>query len=180
MKGLIVLANGFEDTEALTTIDILNRAGLYIDRVNMENNEIIQTQYNNQIVFPLMYKNIDINDYDYLIIPGGKAVKDKLLNDKRLENLVIKMSQENKLICAICAGPMVIGKLGLFENEKFTCFRGCEKGIKGVFTDEGVTVSGNYITSKSMAYTVEFALEIVNKLLGSSVKTKIENSIYSK
>ncbi|CCY08094.1 MAG: hypothetical protein BHW12_01145 [Coprobacillus sp. 28_7] len=179
MKGLIILANGFEDTEALTTIDILSRAKIALDKVNMESSKEVVTQYQNVVLVPLKFDEISEDDYDFLIIPGGKAVKEKLYNDKRVEKLVRKYASEQKLICAICAGPMVIGKHGYFANKKFTCFSGCEKGISGIYTNEGVTVSGNFITAKSMAYTIEFALEIVKKLLGKETMEKVKKSIYS-
>lgn len=179
MKGLIVLANGFEDTEALTTIDILSRAKITLDKINMENSTEVITQYQNKLVVPLMFSDIKTNEYDFLIIPGGRAVKEKLYNDKRLEKLVNEYVSEDKLICAICAGPMVIGKHGYFKDIEFTCFSGCEKGIMGTYTGKGVTVSNNFITAKSMAYTIEFALEIVKKLLGKETMEKVKNSIYS-
>lgn len=180
MKGLILLANGFEDTEALTTIDIISRAGISLDKVNMGENEFVITQYNNKLLVPLMYKDIKLESYDFLIIPGGGAIKKQLYEDLRVEEAVMHFASKKSLIAAICAGPMVIGKHGLFENEKYTCFSGCEEGIKGKYTGAGVTVSNNFITAKSMAYTVEFALEIVKKLIGKERAKKVENSIYSK
>ena len=98
MKGLIVLANGFEDTEALTTIDILSRAKIDLDKVNMESSKEVVTQYQNVVLVPLKFDEISEDDYDFLIIPGGKAVKEKLYNDKRVEKLVRKYASEKKLI----------------------------------------------------------------------------------
>lgn len=180
MKGLILLANGFEDTEALTTIDIISRAGIVLDKVNMEENEFVITQYNNKILVPLMYKDIEVENYDFLIIPGGGAIKKKLYDDRRVEETVKYFASKKKLVAAICAGPMVIGKHGLFQGEKFTCFSSCEEGILGEYTNEGVTVSNNFITAKSMAYTIPFALEIIKKVASKEVAEKVENSIYSK
>ena len=85
-----------------------------------------------------------------------------------------------KPVFAICAGPMTIGKHGYFRDKKFTCFPSCEEGIEGKYTKEGVTVSGNFITGKSMAYTVDFGLAIVEKLLGKDKKKEVEAKIYAK
>lgn len=179
MKGLIVLANGFEDTEALTTIDILKRSGIEIEKVNMGDNDKIISQYDNEIIVLKKAKDINIDDYDFLVIPGGKAVMNNLLNSNKLDEIVLHMARNKKLICAICAGPLVLGKHNLLSNEKFTCFKGCEKDIKGEYINEGVCVSNNYITAKSMAYTIPFALEIVKKITSEKIQKQVEKSIYS-
>lgn len=180
MKGLILLANGFEDTEAITTMDILYRAGLELDKVNMGEEKYITTQCQNMIYVPTMFKDVKLEEYDYLIIPGGKAVFNYLNKDERVEKAVKYFVNNNKKVFAICAGPMVIGKHGYFENKKFTCFPTCEEGIIGEYTKDGVTVDGNFITGKSMAYTVDFGLAIVESLLGKDKKDEVEKSVFAK
>jgi len=180
MKGIIILAKGFEDTEAITTIDILFRAGIELDKVNMGTDPYITTQCQNVMYVPKMYKDIKMEDYDFLIIPGGGAVFNVLLKDSRVDDLVHYFVKAKKNVFAICAGPMTIGKHGYFKDEKFTCFPTCEEGIVGEYTKEGVTVSGNFITGKSMAYTVDFGLAIVEKLLGVNKKNEVEAKVFAK
>ena len=180
MNCLALFGDFFEDTEAITTMDIIFRAGIALDKVNMGDDEKIVTQCQNVMCVPLMYKDIKMEDYDFLIIPGGGAVFNVLMKDSRVDDLVHYFVKANKPVFAICAGPMTIGKHGYFRDKKFTCFPSCEEGICGEYTKDGVTVSGNFITGKSMAYTVDFGLAIVEKLLGKDKKKEVEAKIYAK
>ena len=194
MKGLILLASGFEDTEAIATIDILRRAKINIDLCSVNNEEEILTQ-NKMVIKPdtnsllfekmvikpeLFIKNINYKEYDFLVIPGGKAVSKTLINLSDVNEMIHYFNNEHKLIAAICAAPMLLGKAGILKGRKYTCFPGCEKGIEGVYTKKGVVVTGNIITGKSMAYTIDFALQIVKYLLGPSSYKTVKNAIFGK
>ena len=177
MKGLIILVNGFEDVEALCTIDILRRSKIEIDTVSLDNKNII-TQSNNKIEVEYLLNEVEVNSYDFLILPGGKAVFNVLDNDLRIDKLVDDFYQKGKLICAICAAPRLIAKRGYFNNLKFTIFPGCLDGkVLGKQVNKGVVVEEKFITAKSMYYTTEFALEIINKLQGKEQKQLIEKQI---
>ena len=177
MKGLIILVNGFEDVEALCTIDILRRSKIEIDTVSLDNKSII-TQSNNKIEVEYLLNEVEVNSYDFLILPGGKAVFNVLDNDLRIDELIDNFYQKGKLICAICAAPRLIAKRGYFNNLKFTIFPGCLDGdVLGKQVNKGVVVEDKFITAKSMYYTTEFALEIINKLQGKQQKQLIEKQI---
>ena len=177
MKGLIILVNGFEDVEALCTIDILRRSKIEVDTVSLDNKNII-TQSNNKIEVEYLLNEVEVNSYDFLILPGGKAVFNVLDNDLRIDKLVDDFYQKGKLICAICAAPRLIAKRGYFNNLKFTIFPGCLDGkVLGKQVNKGVVVEDKFITAKSMYYTTEFALEIIKKLQGKQQEQLIEKQI---
>lgn len=177
MKGLIILVNNFEDVEALATVDVLRRSGIIIDTTSLDNKDVI-TQSNNKITVDYLLNEVNVNEYDFLILPGGKAVFNILDNDKRIDDLVDYFYSNKKLICAICAAPRLIAKRGYFNNLKFTIFPGClETEVLGKQTTKGVVVEDYFITAKSMYYSIEFALEIINKLQGKEQKKKIEKQI---
>lgn len=177
MKGLIILVDGFEDVEALCTIDILRRSGIEIDTVSLDSKNVI-TQSNNKIEVQYLLKEVDDNIYDFLVLPGGKAVFNILDHDLRINKLIDSFYQSGRLICAICAAPRLIAKRGYFNNLKYTIFPGCvNKDVLGKQVDKGVVVEKQFITAKSMYYTTEFALEIINKLQGSKQKKLIEKQI---
>ena len=177
MKGLIILVNGFEDVEALCTIDILRRSKIEIDTVSLDNKNII-TQSNNKLEVEYLLNEVEVDSYDFLILPGGKAVFNVLDNDLRIDELIDNFYQKGKLICAICAAPRLIAKRGYFNNLKFTIFPGCLDGdVLGKQVNKGVVVENKFITAKSMYYTTEFALEIINKLQGKQQKQLIEKQI---
>ena len=178
-KGLVLLTNGFEDTEGIGTIDILKRAGLELDIVSVTSELEITTQYKNVLKLSKTLRECDLSNYDFLFIPGGGAVKNSLVNSEYVYNTIREFAKNGRLICTICAAPMLVGKLGLFENRKFTCYPGCEEGILGKYTKEGVQVSDNYITGKSMAYSIDFGLEIVKYLLGKETYNKVKQSVYA-
>ena len=124
MQGLIILVDGFEDCEALVTVDVLRRAKIDIDLVTLDQKEI-KTQSNNIVYVSHLLKDVDLKKYDFLIIPGGKAVFNILDNDKRVDEVIDYFYSNNKLICAICAAPRLIAKRGYFNNHTYTSFPDC-------------------------------------------------------
>ena len=180
MKGLIVLVNGFEDVEALATIDVLRRSGIQVDTTSLDNKDII-TQSNNKITVDYSLKELNIPEYDFLILPGGKAVFNILDKDATVDYLVDEFYIQGKLICAICAAPRLIAKRGYFKNLKFTIFPGClDEEVLGKQVNKGVVVEKKFITAKSMYYSIEFALEIIKKLQGKNQMQIIKKQIMGK
>ena len=123
-KGLIILADGFEDTAALTTVDVLRRSKLDITTMSLDNN-YVQTQSGHVIGVDLVYSQVDLKNYDFLIIPGGRAVFNVLNKDSRVDEIIDYFYNKNLLICAICAAPLLIAKRGYFKGLNFTVFPGC-------------------------------------------------------
>lgn len=164
IKGLIVLENGFEDSEAVVTYDLLKRAGVTVDACSIYQNNIISQNglhYNTKYLL----SDINLNDYSFLILPGGRAVFEVLDKSKEIDSLIDHFYSNNKLICAICAAPLLIGKRGYFKNLDYTCFPGCEeKIIGGNKLNDGVVKSGNFITARAAFYSCDFGVEIAKTL----------------
>lgn len=176
MKGVILLDNYFEDTEALSTIDVLKRGGIDVLKVNMSNNEVLETQFGHKIIVDTFYKDIDLKNYDFLIIPGGKAVMNSLFNDKRVYECIKSFDDRGKLIACICAAPSLIRDylVGL----DYTCYPSFDRFISGNYKRElGVVRSKNYITARSMYFSIPFGLEIVKYLTNN---TELINSLEAK
>jgi len=180
MKGLVVLGNGFEDTEAIATIDILKRAKLSLDLASMHDTLEVESQTGIKMFANVLFKDINAKDYDFLVIPGGKAVFNVLDKSEKLSEVIKEFVKENKVVAAICAGPTQVGKLGLYENHNFTCFPSTETKItKGnLMQDKGVVVSGKFITAKAMGYSIEFGLAIVEALLGKEKKEETRKQAF--
>lgn len=167
MKGIILLDNYFEDTEALSTIDVLCRGGLEVVKVNMSNNEVLTTQYNHQLIVKTFYKDINPEDYDFLVIPGGRAIGNTLFNDSRVYECIKKFNDDKKLIACICAAPSLLRDY--LNGKEFTCYPTFDRFINGIYLkDKGVVRTDNYITAKSMYYSIEFGLEIVKYLTNNT------------
>ena len=177
MKGIIILVNGFEDVEAIATIDVLRRSGIQIDTVTLDNKSIL-TQSNNKIEAQYLLNEVNTKEYDFLVLPGGKAVFNILDKEQRIDQLVDEFYNSKKLICAICAAPRLIAKRGYFNNLKFTIFPGCLDGeVLGKQVDKGVVVEEQFITAKSMFYSIAFGLEIYRYFHSEEETIKLKDSL---
>ncbi len=180
MRGLVILGNGFEDTEAIATIDVLKRAKLELDYASMSNSLEVITQNGLVIKANIFFDDIELENYNFLVIPGGRAVFEVLNQSKKLSEVILDFADKEKLIAAICAGPSQVGKLGLYNNKNYTCFPTTEKAIIGgtYLKDKGVVVSDNFITAKSMGYSIDFGLAIVEYLLGSERRKLVKKAVF--
>ena len=178
MKGLIILANGFEDVEAIGTIDVLKRAHVNLTIASLHSKNEVTSSSNNKILVETTLKDIDYTQYDFLILPGGKAVFNELDKSKLVDEIVKHFCDNKKLVCAICAAPLLIGKHGYFKYLEYACFPGCnETIIEGTLSDKPVVVCENFITARSMYYTCDFALQIVSAVKGNDRAIEIGKQI---
>lgn len=176
MKGLILLANHFEDVEAICTIDMLRRAKINIDLVSVVGTKELTTQSNICICAEKLIEDVKLEEYDFVVLPGGKAIFETHLESKITNNVIKHFMEENKLVCAICAAPKVLAPY--LENKKYTCFPSCEDGINGIYTKDKVEVVGNIITSKAAGTTFEFSYEIIKYLTNEDFAKKVIASVY--
>ncbi len=180
MKGLILFADGFEDSEGITTRDILLRGKVEVISASLNDSLDVVTSHNLHIKADILLKDANLEEYDFIILPGGLKGVNNISNSTLAINTIIYFHDHNKDIYAICAAPSIIGKLGYLDNLKFTCFKGFEEGINGTYTSEPATQSSDHIiTGKSMAYSVEFALLILKKLVDQETYNHVERSIKS-
>lgn len=174
MTGLLILANGFEDTEALTTRDVLIRAGINVITCSISDSLDVRSSFRVVVRADELLKKIKTCEpYDFIILPGGGMGFKNLLGCEFLKAYLDEFVLHEKLVCAICAAPAVLGLIGYLNNKKYTCFAGFNKGFDGIFTGNEVEIDGNFITARSMAYSIPFGLAIVEKLLGKEVKEKV-------
>ncbi|MDD3106630.1 MAG: DJ-1/PfpI family protein, partial [Bacilli bacterium] len=150
MKGFIILADGFEDVEAIATIDILRRSKLDVELVTINDNLEVTSSHQLVVKAEKHLSKVCVEEYDFLIIPGGRAVFSVWDQYKPLDTVIGQFVSSNKLVCAICAGPALIGKLGYFADHQFTCFPGSEKNItKGTYLKhKNVVCDHQFITAK--------------------------------
>ena len=174
MKALMIFADGFEDVEAIATRDVLVRAGIevYDAKVN-EDNQIVISSHKMSLTGFKSLKNVDVNEFEAIILPGGSRGVNNLLQSNEVDELVKEFNNKHKWVCAICAAPMVLAKNGLLHNKAYTCYPGCNEGLDGLYTGEEVVVTDNIVTARSMLYSVPFGLKIIELLLGKEVKERI-------
>lgn len=183
-KVAIFLTNGFEEIEAITPIDLLQRAGITVDIVSITEENLVESARKVRILTDKVIKELDFSEYDMLVLPGGPGFKNyfdsKLLLDKIVE---FSKDVENKKVAAICAAPTVLSSLGILDGKKVICFPACEEDLlKGnpILTRERVVKDGNIITSRSAGTALDFALEIIGELLNKETAEKISEEIVCK
>lgn len=179
-KVAILYADGFEDTEALATRDILVRCGIEIIDLRIESNDdpdFVRASHGIFLAGFDLASNHSPEEFDAVILPGGGLGTQNLLKSKEVERFLAGAHKKGILMCAICAAPMVLGKYGYLHNKRFTCFKGCNEGVDGIFTAKEVEVDGNIITGRAMLYSVKFGLEIARHLVGEEVSNKVAGQI---
>ena len=159
----LFLDNGFEEIEALTTVDLLRRAGIAVTIVSITGNPMVLGAHNICVQADGLMDNIDFSDAEMLILPGGPTHLDQSL---ALCELLTEHNKQDKLIAAICAAPSVLGKLGILEGKQATCYPGFEQYLGESYVGGLVVESKNIITAKGPGLSADFAFCIIEKLAG--------------
>ncbi|MDR0303617.1 MAG: DJ-1/PfpI family protein [Chitinispirillales bacterium] len=176
MKALIILADGFEEIEAITPIDLLVRAGIDVVTAGLGKKEICGSHKIKIVVDEILDKSKD--NFDAVILPGGPGHLN-LMNSNDVLEIVKKFYENKKLCCAICAAPKVFDKAQILENKKYTCFPSMQKEIKsGNYCDDAVVCDGNIITSRSAGTAFDFSFAVIENLLNNNEAKSVKDKIY--
>lgn len=172
------LADGFEEVEALSPVDILRRAGLEVKTVGV-GGQFITSSHGIIVKSDLTIDKINVHDsLDAVILPGGMPGTLNLEASDAVQATIDECAKNGKLICAICAAPSILGHKGLLKGKKATVFPGFEKDLIGAdATGESVVKDGNIITAKGAGVAVQFGLEIVAALISKEKSNAIKASI---
>ena len=174
-KGILFLADGFEATEAIATTDVLLRTHqIELQLVSIQPSKEVTASNGLVVKADCFLKDIKPEDYDFLILPGGKKGVENLSDNEIVLLLVKKYLRQGKGVYAICAAPSILGKLHLLNGRNYTCFPGFERG-KGEYRFEGSVIDGNLVTGHSMAYSIPFGEDILRVLLGEEAVKRIEH-----
>ena len=166
MKVAVMLANGFEEIEALTVVDVLRRASIACDMVALESPV---TGSHGITVVPDRVFDGSLEGYEMVVLPGGMPGAANLRDHEALMAEVARFDSEGKKVGAICAAPIALERAGLLENRTFTCYDGVEEGIHaGHYVKETVVVDGNVITSRGPSTALAFAYELVQQAGGDA------------
>lgn len=166
----IFLDNGFEEIEAITTIDLLRRANIGLTTVSVTGIEAVLGAHNIAVKADALFQDVDFSDAEMLILPGGAT---RLGEHNDLCELLLRHNAEDKMIAAICAAPSVLGKLGILRGKQATCYPGFESALGESFIGGLVVESKNIITAKGPGLSSDFAFCIIEKLKGSDVADQV-------
>ncbi|WP_253806446.1 DJ-1 family glyoxalase III [Hydrogenovibrio sp. JE_KL2] len=174
---MVPLAQGCEELEAVTIIDLLVRAGVQVVTVSLDDNLVITASRGVKLVADSSIDNVDAADFDMVVLPGGLPGANHLNDSVALRNFLTSMSMKQALIGAICAAPKVLVSAGLLDNKKATSFPGHIDKVPAenmTYLEEAVVIDGNIITSRGPGTAMDFALTLIELLVGSEAKKQVE------
>lgn len=177
MKAAVILATGFEEIEAINIIDILRRGDIECLSVGLDRRKV-DGAHNITIYADIVLDDLNVDEFDMIILPGGLPGADNLVNSEKLIDILHSFDANNKHIGAICAAPFVLSKADLIKNS-YTCYPGFEKKVdkNGYIPNQNVVRDHNIMTSRGPATAMEFALEILRELKGEKTYNEIKEGL---
>ena len=168
MRNICVhLAEGFEEIEAITIIDVLRRAGFNVETVSITGDMVVRGSHNIKVIADVLFEDVDYSLADMIVLPGGMPGSINLKAHSGLREQILNFNDTNKPLAAICAAPMVLGTLGLLKEKRATCYPGFEDELHGaIITGADVEEAGHIITGKGAGVAIQFALKLVEKFKG--------------
>ena len=158
----IFMADGCEEIEGLTVVDIVRRAKMEIVMISISGKREVTSSHQVTFLTDALAAEADYDTLDGIVLPGGMPGTLNLQADETVNKVIRQFATEGRLVCAICAAPSVLGAAGILEGKCATCHPGFEEKLTGAKVEEKeVVVDGNVITSRGMGTAIPFALEIV-------------------
>ncbi|MCL1930223.1 MAG: DJ-1/PfpI family protein [Treponema sp.] len=183
-SAIVILADGFEEVEAVTPIDYLRRAGIEVTVASVGGNLLVKGARGIVIdadvtLYDLVDQQETVAAYDAVIIPGGMPGAANIAASPEASALIREMAAAGKRICAICASPaVVLAPLGILAGKKFTCYPDMEERVQGGhWSDKHVVMDGNIITSRAAGTAGEFSIAIISQLLGETEGGRIAQAV---
>ena len=180
-KVYVFLADGFEEIEALTVVDLLRRAGAQVTTVSISDQETLIGRSRIPVIADAMWSEHITDDADMLVLPGGQPGTTYLGKHSGLRKQLKEAAAKDVYVTAICAAPTVLADHGILEGRKATCYPGLESQLKAagaeVVTDKEVVKDGKVVTSRGAGTAMAFALKLIDVLFGDKAENEIKKSI---
>lgn len=174
----IFMADGCEEIEGLTVVDLVRRAGIEIEMISVSGKETVTGSHKIAFLTDVRKEDADYTSYDGIVLPGGMPGTTHLMEDETVNRVIREFAENGKLVAAICAAPSVLGNAGLLEGKKATCYPGVEAKLIGAnFVTDSVAKDGNIITSRGLGTAIDFAAEIVAYLKDQDAAKALKESI---
>ena len=175
MRVLVPLAEGFEEIEAISVIDILRRAEIEVVTAGLKEG-LAEGSHKVKVLPDTTLEKVDWHDFDGLVLPGGAPGFVNLGNDQRIIDMAREMNRAGKCVAAICAAPSVLIKAGVLQNRKATVSPSGKAQVQACadFREDRVVVDKNLITSRAPGTALEFALKLVEALAGREMMEQVK------
>ena len=177
-KVCVFLADGFEEIEALTVVDMLRRADEEVVMVSIMGRKMVTGSHGISVQADALYEEMNFTEAKLLVLPGGMPGTKHLGAFRPLTELLVEWNSQEKMIAAICAAPSVFGDLGLLQGKEAVCYPGFEERLTGAAIGNGaVAVDGNITTSRGMGTAIDFAAALIEQLQNCENAEKLKKSI---
>lgn len=174
-RALITVADGVEDLEVVTLIDVLRRADIEVLVASIETRRMVSCAHGTRLTADAMLVDVLAQDFDLIVLPGGMPGAQHLADYQPLAERVREQAAAGKLFAAICAAPaLALQAYGVLKQRRMTCYPAFSEQLSGcTFVDQPVVVDGNCITSQGPGTALEFALTLVEQLLGKACRSAV-------
>ena len=173
-KVLIPLANGFEDIEAVTLIDVFRRGGVEVVTASMHDSRAVMAAHGISMEADALYADVAEDDYDAIVLPGGGKGTENLKRSEALAARLRRQQEEGRLLCAICAAPTVLVAAGVLDPDvEVTCYPTCQDELDREWSPAPVVRSGTVITGQAPGSALLFALVVLQTLAGEYVAHEV-------
>ena len=171
----LFLATGFQETEAIAPGTVCRKAGLTIKTVSITGNLLVESALGVTVKADMLFEEADFSDATMLVMPGGMPGSTNLSEYAPLQEVIMQHYKADSPLAAICAAPLVYGRLGLLRGVKATCYPGCEDAQWGaIITDQAAVTDGQFITGHGPGAALDFGYAIVDYLLGPEACEKVK------
>ena len=179
MKPIFLfLATGFQETEAIAPITVCRKAGLLIKTVSVTGNMFVESAMGVTVKADMLFEEADFSNAAMLVMPGGMPGSTNLYDFAPLRELIMQHYEAGKPLAAICAAPLVYGRMGLLRGVKATCYPGCEDEQWGAIISDGAVVTdGQFITGHGPGAALDFGYAIVDYLAGPEAVKRVKEGM---
>lgn len=180
-KVCVFFAEGYEEIEALTVVDILRRAGIETETVSVTGNRTVVSSHQVPVVMDKLFADVDFASVDMLVLPGGMPGTKNLEAYAPLMGQVDAFYENGKYVAAICAAPSILGHRGMLKGRTACSFPDFEGQLEGArVTENSMELDGNVITSRGMGCAIDFGLKIVSVFNGQEAADALAKKIVYK
>jgi len=177
-KVLVPLADGFEDIEAVTIIDVLRRGGVKVVTASVGESTDVTSAHGITMKADAPFADAERETYDAIVLPGGGVGTESLMNSEPVLTRLRRQHDEKRLLCAICAAPTVLVAAGVVdEGLQITCYPTCQMDLDREWTPAPVVADGNVITGQAPGCADLFALVVLQTLCGEPVARKVARGL---
>ena len=174
----ILLADGFEEAEALVPADLLLRAGAKVTLASVSGAETAVGSHGFRVGVNCSIDAVDRSTVDCLLLPGGKLGTDNLFESNKVRSMIRDASENGKIVAAICAAPSILGRMGLLDGRRYACYPGFEKYIpNGIHTGKKVERDDIFVTAEGMGVADEFGYFLIGLLFGEEKESEIREQV---